>query len=46
MAGYCMLLQAFTPLLPLPSCCRCGQVWYCTPACAMSDWERHELKCT
>ncbi|GAB4817508.1 hypothetical protein N2152v2_004554 [Parachlorella kessleri] len=25
--------------------CRCGKVWYCTPACSASDWPRHQLEC-
>lgn len=26
-------------------CGRCHAVYYCTPACLASDWERHQLNC-
>lgn len=26
-------------------CGRCQKVWYCTPACLASDWERHQTAC-
>lgn len=28
-----------------PGSRRCKQVYYCTPACMMSDWERHQAAC-
>lgn len=27
-------------------CGRCRQVYYCTPACLASDWERHQVHCS